>query len=282
MADVSLTEVAAELYAIPPAEFVSTRNKRVKQITDRELAQQVKELRKPSVAAWVVNLFATERADRLGQALLLADELREAQEDLDAPTLSKLGRDRRALTAQLAREAVSLATTRGERVTDSTLAAVQQTINAAFFDPDAAAAVASGRLVRELEPSSASPFDFDSAIAGDAPERKATPSLPADEVRARRKKKDAEKAVHAAERDLDRAKRDQEKADNERDDAASRADRLDQKVKELETELKKVGEDAKKALAEVDDMAGRVHEAAGRVIAAERAVEASRATLASD
>lgn len=80
MTDPSLTEIAAELYSAPPTEFVSTRDARAKQVADRQLASQVKALRKPSIAAWVMNLFATERSDRLAQALQLAEELREAQD----------------------------------------------------------------------------------------------------------------------------------------------------------------------------------------------------------
>lgn len=281
MTDPSLTEIAAELYSAPPTEFVSTRDARAKQVADRQLASQVKALRKPSIAAWVMNLFATERSDRLAQALQLAEELREAQDDLDAPALSKLSRDRRALTAQLATEAASLATARGERITDSTIDAVRQTINAAFFDPDAAAAVASCRLLHELEPSSAFPLDFDKAVAGGPPERKTSPPPPTDEVRERREKKDAEKGVQTAERELERAKRDKKKADSEHDEVASRAARLAQKAEDLESELVKVREDAENALAEAGDTASRVDDLAGRVDAAEKILKSARAALRS-
>ncbi|WP_194420541.1 transposase [Microbacterium abyssi] len=279
MADPSLADAAAELYVVPPGEFVAERNARAKQVEDRELAEQIRTLRKPSIAAWVVNVFARERADRLGQALQLAAELREAQEDLDARTLSKLGRDRRALTSQLAREAASLASSGGARITDSTVEAVQQTITAAFFDPDAATAVASGRLVRELEPSSEFPLDFDATVGGGAPERTPPPSPPADEVRERRERKEAEKAVHAAERDLERAKREQAKADKEREAAASRADRLEAEVEELEAQLARARAEAEKARAAVEETTGRAAEAAEGVRSAESAVEEARSAL---
>ncbi|HKT55370.1 MAG TPA: transposase, partial [Microbacterium sp.] len=160
MSDTSLTEIAAELYSAAPEEFVAARNARAADAADREDAARIRALKKPSVAAWVVNVFAHERADRLGQALQLAAELREAQDQLDAATLAELGRRRRALTSQLAHEAGELASARGGRVSPSTLEAVRQTIAAAFFDPDAAVAVASGRLVRELE-ASGDPVDLD-------------------------------------------------------------------------------------------------------------------------
>lgn len=279
MADPSLAEVAAELYAVAPADFIAERKARSEQVEDRELAAQIKTLRKPSIAAWVVNVFASERADRLGQALQLAAELREAQEDLDAKTLSKLGRDRRALTSQLAREAASLASSRGARITDSTVEAVQQTITAAFFDPDAATAVASGRLVRELEPSSEFPLDFDAAVGGGTPERTPPPSPPADEVRARRERKEAEKAVHAAERDLERAERAHAKAGKEQESAASRADQFEAEVEELEGELARARAGAEKARAAVEETAERAAETAEDVRSAEAAVATARSAL---
>src|SRR5690606_35491195 len=204
----ALTEVAAELYSSPLKEFVTERATRAGAAADRELAERIRALRKPSIAAWIVNVFARERTDRLAQALQLAEELREAQADLDAETLAGLGRQRRALTAQLAREAVSLAQDRGERVSASTSQAVQQTLSAAFFDPVAAAAVASGRLVRELQPSGEYAAALEEIVGGGRPEQRSSPApRRPDEVQARRVRREAERAVIAAERELSRAQR---------------------------------------------------------------------------
>ena len=132
MAAPTLDDIAAALYAGPPEEFTAARNARAKDLDDRALAAEVKALRKPAVAAWVVNVLAQARAAQLGQALALAAELREAQADLDAAALAKLGRERRALTRRLAETAADLAGSRGERVTAATRDAVEQTISAAF------------------------------------------------------------------------------------------------------------------------------------------------------
>lgn len=104
-------EIAAELYAGPLEAFVSSRKARAAE-ADASLAPRILALRKPSIAAWVVNVFAQERAVQLGEALTLARELREAQEDLDAVALAKLGRERRALTRKLAQAAGELASSR--------------------------------------------------------------------------------------------------------------------------------------------------------------------------
>src|SRR5690606_9142966 len=61
--DGALAEVARELYAGPPAEFVAARNARaaeVRRAGDRALATRVKALPKPSAPAWAVGLLARE------------------------------------------------------------------------------------------------------------------------------------------------------------------------------------------------------------------------------
>lgn len=244
MSDETLESIAADLYSGPPEEFIAARNAKAKG-ADAELSAQVKALRKPSIAAWVVNVFARERTGQLAEALQLAEELREAQEDLDAATLAKLGRERRALTRRLAQGAAELAKARGERVTPSTLDAVQQTLSAAFFDPDAAAAVASGRLIRELEPSAA--IDLGEAVAGGAPDAAAPPPAPADEVGARRKRREAERAVREAEKARDQAERAHTKAEKTRSDADHRVHELTARIEELEAELAKTRDEAEHA-----------------------------------
>jgi len=244
MTDETLESIAAELYSGPPEEFISARNAKAKH-ADAALSAQVKALRKPSIAAWVVNVFARERADELGEALQLAEELREAQEDLDAATLAKLGRERRALTRRLAQGAAELAKARGERITPSTLDAVQQTLSAAFFDQDAATAVASGRLIRELEPSST--IDLAAVVAGGVSDAPTPPPAPADEVGARRRRREAERAVREAEKARDQAERTHTKAEKSRSDAARRVKELTARIEELDAELTKAKADAEHA-----------------------------------
>lgn len=277
MTDTALSTIAATLYAGLPGDFVSARDARVKAADDRELAAQIKALRKPSVAAWVVNLFAQERTTQLAEALRLAEELREAQADLDAATLAKLGRERRTLTRRLAQNATELATSRGERITASTLDAVERTISAAFFDPDAAAAVASGRLVRELDPSEA--VDLGAAVGGGTPEAPAPPAAPADEVSARRERRTAERALHDAEQARERAERDHKQAEKAHSDAAARVQQLDARVAELEKELAQTTKDAARARTAAGATAESEASAAGHLAEAERVESAAKDAL---
>ncbi|WP_435749140.1 transposase [Microbacterium sp. PMB16] len=278
MADPTLEEIATELYAGPPEDFVSGRNARAKDAGDAALAAQIRSLRKPSVAAWVVNVFAQERAGQLDQALQLAAELREAQEDLDAAALAKLGRERRMLTRRLAETAAELAGSRGERVTPATLEAVEQSISAAFFDPDAAAAVASGRLIRALEPSGSS-TDVRDAVAGGVPTLGAPPERPADELKARREKREAERRVHSAEKDLVAAERDLAKRDKALRRIQEKAEELAATEAELDAQLTKVRTEMKQVQRDIPDAEKERTRAAEQAAAATSEVADARRAL---
>lgn len=276
----SLTEIAVELYAGPRSQFVAERNARAREATDQDLAIHIRNLRKPSIAAWVVNVFAQERAQRLGQALRLAEELRQAQADLDAEALTHLGRQRRALTERLTREAGELASARGQRVTPTTLEAVQRTLTAAFFDPSAAAAVASGRLVRELEP--VADFSFAQVVAGGPEEPgEAVPEMAeVDDLKARRERRGAARAVRNAEQELERATRDHAKADRELKDVEDNAARLAARVATLEAELTAARKEEEAARGAIEEKAGDRATATERLTAARRTLEEAQAALA--
>lgn len=278
MADLTFEEIAADLYAGAPDEFVSSRNARAKALADTAVATRVRGLRKPSVAAWVVNVFARERREQLQQALQLAAELREAQDGLDAAALAKLGRERRVLTRRLAETAAELATSRGERITPATLEAVEQSISAAFFDPGAAAAVASGRLVRPLEPTSTAE-DVRDAVVGDVPTLTASPARPADELKARRERREAERRVIEAEKELAASERELAKQDKALGALKAKATDLADDEADLEARLATVRAEAQRLAEELPDVEAKRAEAEERTDAATRAVQDARGVL---
>ena len=80
-----LVEQAAEdLYGLPPGEFTRARDARVKELRkeDRDAADAIKGLRKPTVAAWALNQLARRRPKDLARLLKAGEELRAAQEEL--------------------------------------------------------------------------------------------------------------------------------------------------------------------------------------------------------
>ncbi|GAB2623550.1 hypothetical protein [Pseudactinotalea suaedae] len=167
-AESALAEIAHDLYGVPPGEFTAARNaraKRAKAEGDPDLAKAVGGLRKPNVAAWVVNLMVRQLPERIGDLVSLGDELRSAQDDMDAATLRALTRQRRALTATVAKEGADLAAEMGQKVSAVVTEQVQATLHAAMTDELAATAVRSGVLLGPLEATGLDEVDLTETLA---------------------------------------------------------------------------------------------------------------------
>ena len=151
----ALESIADELYALDPADFTAARNQAAKQAKDdgdKALSEQVKALKKPSAAAWVVNLLVREDPDEVTQMLDVGEALQRAQSDLDGDALRELNRQRRKLIAVMAQKGRSFARDHGVKVSGAVAEQVEQTLHAAMVDSDAAAAVRTGMLVEPLAP----------------------------------------------------------------------------------------------------------------------------------
>ncbi|GIJ51117.1 hypothetical protein Val02_80030 [Virgisporangium aliadipatigenens] len=151
----TLDEVAARLYALPPEEFTAARDESVRAARaagDRDLAKRIAGLRRPTVGAWLVNLLAHQRPDLITELMGLAAELRAAQRNLRGGDLRELSVRRRQLVGTLARESRALAVAAGRGVRDALpLAEVEGTLTAALADADVAEQVRLGRLVKPIE-----------------------------------------------------------------------------------------------------------------------------------
>ena len=168
MATDPLLSIAEELYALPPADFTGTRNQWAKQTKvdgDAELAKRVAELRKPSLAAWVVNMMMRHQGDQMAQVLELGASLRQAQADLDADSLRELTRQRRQLTTAVTQQGRELSRDLGQKLTEAVADQVQGTLHAAMVDEQAAAAVRSGLLVAALTATGVGSADVVDSVA---------------------------------------------------------------------------------------------------------------------
>ncbi len=274
-----LAAVARELYAQPLRSFVGERDARARAAENRSLAAAIRALRKPSIAAHVVNVFAQESSPALAEALDLARELREAQAELDAAALAGLGRQRRALTRRLAEQAAELARERGEKVTAGTLDAVQQTISAAFFDAQAARAVASGRLVRELEPATGLGIELEDAVGGGTLDDEEPLPAPIDELAQRRKRREAERRVQQAEHARAARQREQRQAEADAQDARHRVDECATDVAEAERRLAHARQELVRAERDAEQERAKVVRAEERAAEAENAWEKAKSAL---
>ncbi|MGW4465629.1 hypothetical protein [Micromonospora sp. NPDC004704] len=146
-------DLVERLYTAPPDGFVVARTEAVaaaRAAGDEATARQIAKLRKPTVAAWMVNLLAIRRPDLVADLVELAGELRTAQRELRGPQLRELSAQRRTTVSALVAQARALATEADSRLAAGKLplAEVEATLQAALADLDVAEQVRSGRLVR--------------------------------------------------------------------------------------------------------------------------------------
>lgn len=213
MAD--LTAVADELYALTPDRFTATRNQRAREAStsgDKSLAEEIRALPKPSVAAWTVNMLVREQPELVEEVLALGAELRTAQSNLNRDALTRLSQQRRQLVTALGKQATDLARRLGAAISAATVDDVEQTLQAAMADPRAATAVRTGRLTRALDAIGLDPVDLTDAVAVpgesvlEAAPPEAAPDAAAGERRLREARRQAEEAQQRAEEaDADRA-----------------------------------------------------------------------------
>ncbi|WP_149180392.1 hypothetical protein [Streptomyces sp. TRM49041] len=166
--------VVDELYGLRPAEFTAARDRRALEARtagDRELAERIRGLRRPTLAAWASNLLVRARPDEVRSLVALGEGLRRAHQNLDGAGLRELGRQQHVLVAALAEEAQRLAAAAGERVAGAAREQVEATLHAALADPESAGEWASGHLSKALS----APVGF-GAAGLHTPEGSASPS----------------------------------------------------------------------------------------------------------
>ncbi|MEV0154802.1 hypothetical protein AB0H57_13800 [Micromonospora sp. NPDC050686] len=146
-------DLVERLYAEPPDRFVAARDAAVaeaRRAGDRTAAREIARLRRPTVAAWLVNLLALRRPELVADLVRLAESLRSAQRELRGPRLRELSAQRRAVVGALVAEVRALAAgvAGGPPAGKLPLGEVEATLNAALSDADVAEQVRSGRLLR--------------------------------------------------------------------------------------------------------------------------------------
>ncbi len=163
--DETVLRIAEELYGLAPAEFTPARDARAKELKGTAAGARVKALRKPSVAAWVVNQLVRHETEQIDQVLAVGAELRAAQASMSGDELRALTRQRRQLTAAVTTRARTVARGLGVRVTESVADQVEATLTAAILEEACGAAVRSGLLVSALAATGVDPVDLAAAVA---------------------------------------------------------------------------------------------------------------------
>jgi hypothetical protein len=116
---------------------------------DRRGAEAIAKLRKPTVAAWLVNLLVRKRPELVDELLALGEALRSAQHELRGEEMRELSTKRRAMIGELVGQARILARESGRTGREALpMAEVEATLSAALSEPEVAEAVRGGALTR--------------------------------------------------------------------------------------------------------------------------------------
>ena len=213
-----------ELYGAPLDEFVSRRDALARSLRKegkREEADEVKALRKPSVAAWAVNVLAREEREAVDELLAAGERLRAAHAELldggDPGAVQEAAGAERTAVEGLVAAAHGVLADAGRPATDATLDRVRDTLHAAASDDTVRELVRAGRVVEDAE---ATGFALAGLSPGKGAKRPAAARpRKADRAAARRKEAaervkqaqaelaEAEGAVREAERALARAEK---------------------------------------------------------------------------
>lgn len=231
-------EAVRRLYAGSPDDFMASRSELAEAARTAgytAAATQIEKLRKPTVAAWIVNAFVLDDADAVERLSALGDRLRAAQERLAADELRELTGERRKLVDQLTRAAFTKA---GKRQPPAGLRdEVSGTFDAAVAEPEIAERL--GRLVRAEQWSG---FGF---LPTGAPQltvvRGGTQAAPKPKPAAARKsaaeRRKERKAVADAQQALDAAERGFEQSQSQERELGQRVKQLTRRLAKLQDEL---------------------------------------------
>jgi hypothetical protein len=152
------------LYGLPLDEFVRGRDelaKRLRREGEREAADRVKGLRKPTAGAWALNQAVRRRRREAGELLEAGERLRSAHEALltggDPAALREAMQQERILASTLADCAEAIASETGKSG-PALRERVRTTLQATTVDEEAREELARGRFVREREAVGLGPF----------------------------------------------------------------------------------------------------------------------------
>jgi hypothetical protein len=267
-----------DLYALPPEEFTAARDAAAK--ADKSL----KALRKPSVAAWVVNTLVRSEPALLGQLVELGASLREATGARQADQLRELTEQRHQLVQAVTEQAVQLV----ERdITAAVRTEVAQTLEAAMADPASAEAVQSGNLVRALSYAGFGDVDLEGAVAPaprDEPAKAPGPSkklqrLEAAALEAQGALDDAVRLAERTTRAYDAATADGERAAQDVAAREQEADALREQLKAAEKELQEARSRHSRAARGLEDLQRKAERATKAVAEAQEKWDAARQSL---
>jgi hypothetical protein len=275
----AVEQAVRELYGLPPGDFTGARDARVKELRaagDRDAANAVKALRRPTVAAWALNQLARSRAKDLERLLEAGERLRGAQEELlgggDRSAFQEAAAAERELVAELTDDATTLASEAGERG-GGLREKVAETLHAAALDEGAAEELRAGRLVREREAIGGFGEPGGGLVPAAAPSKPAPESKPKKSKKSKQPKADTSGRAEAEQRQrLAAAKTDERHARRELEAAEKAVEHAQERAEAARVHAEEAAERARttaerlKEAKKAETAARRAHARAARAL----------------
>lgn len=146
------------LYGANPEEFGEARRaleKRLREEGDRDAAEKVKRLRKPTVGAWAVNQLARQEKPGLRALFTAGNRLRRAQASVlkggSPAALRRATEAEREVARALTDSAAVILREAGHDADTALLRRISDTLHAAVIDEEVGELVRRGRLTKETE-----------------------------------------------------------------------------------------------------------------------------------
>lgn len=279
------TEIQS-LYGLPFGEFTAARNKLAKELKkqgDKDAAEEVSSLPKPTVSAWAVNHLFTTHSEDMEELLASGNRARKALRSIlsggDPGALRDAIQEARDLANKLRDRAVEAVTEETRKPGPAVVERIATNLQSIAFSPAAEPVLQRGWMDVDLPP-----VGFE-VLAGlqlaalpkkavkPAPAKKAAPPpAPTRDREAERKEKEEARAREREEKDQTRQREKLARAQAEREEAAGRADFLRRKAEQAEKaaeELRERYEEAERLAADARkraDEADRVLEKAEKAL----------------
>lgn len=240
--------IADELYGLPADEFIAARTayaKQAKSDGDKQRAAAIQAMKKPTVAAWLVNQLVREHRDEVEVLVDLGAEMRRGLSGVSGEEMRELTKRRFQLVAALVKRSGEIGAAAGRGGNADASSAVQATLEATLSDQASADAVLGGRL---SEPLSVSGFGFGNPFAvvdagsggGDVVDLGAHRAKKTKKVeRAETDVVAAEKTARLAHERVDDVRARLDVAAQQHDDALDQVEQLGRQLEQAEAELER-------------------------------------------
>jgi hypothetical protein len=223
-----LGEELDRLYELPPSEFTAARDEAARRLRadgKRELADEVKRLRKPALPVWLANRLAHERELDLKRLLKAGEALGSSQAAGSADDFAEARREEQHALERLAAAARELAARKGAGA--QAVERAVQTLRAASLTAEGRELLGRGRLTEELEPPG---FDALTGVSPARPAKRKKPKPQPKDDRGERRR--ALEAARERVKELRAAERERAKEARE---ASRKADRAETEAAKLRT-----------------------------------------------